>query len=420
MGVVTIGCDVGQRVDPTAIAVCEREQPGKGQPDRFIVRHLERLEIGTPYPDIAARIAAVYRGVVARMTARLSEEQTYKQAVGELRGYLRPDGVLWGEAADSVTLMVDATGVGTPVVDLIREQAGSGGCPAHGRVLHLRRPLQPPHREHARGASAKPSSSPGCNHYCSTSASGSRRRSRPAPLADELLNYEIRVTADANVTAGAFKTCTHDDLVYRSRPPVLHGRPSTRAGSHATPDILNRSEEAMNKELYDQATYPGVQVARSDVLLRRLADRAKEQALAALTAALVRPEALALADALAEPLAEATAAAAGPLAAVDAARKAFAKEQESVTARLAAFWASKRRTDPDDRERPPEQDTPKVQELRAALFAAEQAAQPYARRVAYHEEQIAGLLRAPRPDCRVLERLGVGIYEPCKPNGASS
>lgn len=176
----------------------------------------------------------------------------------------------------------------------------------------------------------------------------------------------------------------------------------------------------MNQEVYEQATYPGVQAATSTTLLSRLADVAREQALEALTAALVRPEALALADALAETLADASAAAAEPLAAVDAARKALAKEQQSVTARLAAFWADKRHADPDDRERPPEQDTPDVQELKAALAAAEQAAQPFARRVAYHEEQIAGLLRAPRPDCRILERLGLGTNTPCPPKGAPS
>jgi hypothetical protein len=73
-----------------------------------------------------------------------------------------------------------------------------------------------------------------------------------------------------------------------------------------------------------------------------------------------------------------------------------------VTARLAAFWASKRRADPDDREREPVKDTPEVQELRAALAEAERAAMPFAQRAAYHEEQIAGLLRAPAADPAVL------------------
>ena len=120
-------------------------------------------------------------------------------------------------------------------------------------------------------------------------------------------------------------------------------------------------------------------------------------------------------------MAKAREAAAKPLAAVDAARKALAKEQCSVTARLAAFWASKRRADPNDREREPVKDTPEVQELRAALAEAERAAMPFAQRAAYHEEQIAGLLRAPAPDPAVLEALGLGRYVACssKVNSAS-
>lgn len=230
MAVVTIGCDVGQRVDPTAIAVCEREQPGKGQPDRFIVRHLERLEIGTPYPDIAARIAAVYRGVVARMTARLSEAQTYKQAVGELRGYLLPDGVLWGEAADSVFLMVDATGVGTPVVDLMREQAGLEDAKLTGVFFTSgdRCSVSPGAREGSVGKAYLVSRLQSLLQYKRIRLP---QTAEARALADELLNYEIRVTADANVTAGAFKTGTHDDLVTALGLAVLHDPSKYECGS---------------------------------------------------------------------------------------------------------------------------------------------------------------------------------------------
>lgn len=166
----------------------------------------------------------------------------------------------------------------------------------------------------------------------------------------------------------------------------------------------------MNKELYEQATYPGVCAVTSDALLRRLFERGQAEVLAALAAVVVRREALELANALAEPLSEATAAAAAPLAAVDTARLALANEQKRVTACLAAFYASERRADPDDRERPPGQDTPEVQRLRGELAAAEKAAEHFVRRVAYHEEQIAGLLRAPEPDRLILERLGLGVY----------
>jgi hypothetical protein len=91
MGVV-IGVDIGQRVDPTAIAVAEyedrappptparilvtggrmTEQPAVyPQPDyHFLIRHLERLPLGTPYPQVAERVAAVARGVRERSGAR--------------------------------------------------------------------------------------------------------------------------------------------------------------------------------------------------------------------------------------------------------------------------------------------------------------------------------------------------------------
>jgi len=161
----------------------------------------------------------------------------------------------------------------------------------------------------------------------------------------------------------------------------------------------------MNRELYEQATYPGINRASSAMLLRSLADVGREQALAALTAALVRPEALALAEALAEPLAEAQEAAAEPLAAVDAARKALTKEKQGVISRVAAFYNAARRRDEGDRERPPEQDTPAVQELTASLAVAEQAAMPFKQRADYHLEQVEGLRRAPAPDPGTLAAL---------------
>ncbi len=73
-----IGADIGQARDPTALAVIETVA------DRVQVRHLERLPLGTLYPQVVSRIAAV---------------------VGSLPG------------AD---LVVDATGVGRPIVDQLR------------------------------------------------------------------------------------------------------------------------------------------------------------------------------------------------------------------------------------------------------------------------------------------------------------
>jgi hypothetical protein len=66
VGAVTIGVDVGQRVDPTAIAVVDAEYRAGGVV-HHVARHLERLPLNTPYPEIGARVAQVVAGV-ARQT----------------------------------------------------------------------------------------------------------------------------------------------------------------------------------------------------------------------------------------------------------------------------------------------------------------------------------------------------------------
>lgn len=125
---------------------------------------------------------------------------------------------------------------------------------------------------------------------------------------------------------------------------------------------------------------------------------------------MTRPEALALAAALeGEPLQKAHEAAVEPLAVVDAARKALAKERQSIAGCLAAFWNSKPRGDPDDREREPVKQTEEVRAPKTALVAAEQAAQPFTQRVQYHEGQIAGLRAPPAPDPAILACLGMAL-----------
>jgi hypothetical protein len=71
-----VGVDIGQARDPTALAVLEG----------FAVRWVERMPLGTAYPLVVDRIAAVAR------------------------------------AAGDAPIAVDATGVGRAVVDLLRER----------------------------------------------------------------------------------------------------------------------------------------------------------------------------------------------------------------------------------------------------------------------------------------------------------
>jgi hypothetical protein len=91
-----IGVDLGQKHDFTAIAVVERQAGGLPHfltpwtipQTTYGLRHLERIQLGTPYPRVVERIGCL---------TRLPQIQQRS------------------------TLVVDATGVGTPVVDLLRQ-----------------------------------------------------------------------------------------------------------------------------------------------------------------------------------------------------------------------------------------------------------------------------------------------------------
>ena len=103
MSEFVVGVDLGQKQDYTALCVVERAELMLDDRDprtwqcrretRFEVRHLERMKLRTPYPAVVARI----------------REVAMDPALGERR-----------------SLVVDATGVGAPVVDLL--YAAGVGC----------------------------------------------------------------------------------------------------------------------------------------------------------------------------------------------------------------------------------------------------------------------------------------------------
>ena len=124
-----MGVDIGQKRDPTAICVAEAEDRGK---QHFLVRFLERLPLGTAYPDVARRVGEIVTQI---------EKKTRYYPV----------------------LYVDATGVGMPIVDLLQEEAP---C-AHPRAVYF---------THGTGASRKATRS---SWGRPISSAASRRCSRP-------------------------------------------------------------------------------------------------------------------------------------------------------------------------------------------------------------------------------------------------
>ena len=105
-----IGVDLGQRRDFTAIAVVERDWEQFPVPEFirtgvdgrwwFRVRMLERLRLGTPYPDVVQRVKYISEMPLIALNR---------------------------------TVVVDGTGVGAPVVDMLR-RAGMG-CMIHPVII---------------------------------------------------------------------------------------------------------------------------------------------------------------------------------------------------------------------------------------------------------------------------------------------
>lgn len=219
MGIVTIGIDIGKKRDPTAIAVCEKEDRPSGRIQtitrtvyhhknyrtigdhglitrvldphdegeeveckaeimeaHFLVRHLERLPLQTPYPKVVKRI----------------EEITFKIK----------------EMEKEPLIYVDSTGVGQPVIDMMEASNIKGIIYAvyftHGDRLSVQG------YQFTLGKAYLVSRlqallQSGRVHLPNTQESEN--------LARELLDYEIHVDEKANDTYGAFKVGSHDDLV---------------------------------------------------------------------------------------------------------------------------------------------------------------------------------------------------------------
>jgi hypothetical protein len=181
-----IGLDLGQMHDPSAIAILERTQPVLGR-DPFTlrwnapicraVRFLQRIPLDTPYPDIVD----IVRDVV-----------------------LHPEIQPWRR-----TLILDATGVGKPVVDmfvraklpcrLVPVTITSGdrqSCEAdHWRV---------PKRDLITGLLVL---------FQSEKLQICGQLSEAKVLLNELSNMRVKVSLDGHEKYGAWREGEHDDLV---------------------------------------------------------------------------------------------------------------------------------------------------------------------------------------------------------------
>lgn len=190
---VMIGLDIGQKIDPTALVVVEafREKRPSGRTEHeYIARVMERLPLGTPYPDVAKRVTQLVRNILDRSRPALT-------------------------SPPRITLVVDITGVGRPVCDIIRNDLEDAGIRikiteatfTYGDTITGR----PGQREMRVGKAGLVSRL--------QAVFQTRRLAMPdnhpeaAAMTRELMDYEIKVDPDGDAKFGAFRVGSHDDLV---------------------------------------------------------------------------------------------------------------------------------------------------------------------------------------------------------------
>ena len=179
---VLIGVDIGQKRDPTAICIAEIEDRyvDSRQEEHYLIRHLERMTLGTPYPDVARRVGELTHAVQRRTGA---EPELY----------------------------VDATGVGKPIVDLLQER--SCVSPIAVYFTHGDRRNEETSTDGKQVKLGKAFLVSRLQALLQTHRLHLPNTAEAQALAKELLDYEIRVDENANDRYGAFRVGTHDDLV---------------------------------------------------------------------------------------------------------------------------------------------------------------------------------------------------------------
>jgi hypothetical protein len=195
VGPIAVGVDVGQKRDPTAVAVLEVEERPRSADghsrldDYYVVRFLERLPLGTPYPDVACRVAGILTKLDERAAMRV-----------------RP------------SVYLDATGVGQPVVDLLTA-TGVTATPVY--FTHGDRCTP---RQDGTVVLGKALLVSQLQVLLQSGRVLLPRTMEARVLAEELLNFELRVDEKANESFGAFKVGTHDDLVSALGLAVMAGQ----------------------------------------------------------------------------------------------------------------------------------------------------------------------------------------------------
>ncbi|MCH8997857.1 MAG: hypothetical protein IID48_06265 [Proteobacteria bacterium] len=200
-----IGVDLGQARDYTAIAILERfeELTGEAAKGRWLTQvryempHLERPPLGTSYPAIIDRL----KDLIARLPAH-----------------------------ERLRILVDRTGCGRPVVDLMRKEKLSvipititaGGSVTGGSFGGY----NVPKRELVSNLAIL---------FQSARLKISRALPEAPQLIEELQNFKMKITLAGNDTYEAWRESDHDDLVLAAAMAAWYGEKKLHSILHLPP-----------------------------------------------------------------------------------------------------------------------------------------------------------------------------------------
>ena len=182
-----VGLDLGQKQDPTALAVVEwAEYVGAWDAVAFehrketslSLRHLERMPLGTPYPEVVYRVGCTMRS---------------RQLAGAERRYLVVDGTGVGPAVVDLLLLEDLQAKLWPVTitsgDTERYADGYYRVPKRDLIVGLQVLMQQCGLQIAEGMK------------------------EGATLAREMAEMRVKISGSGNEQFGAWRSGEHDDLV---------------------------------------------------------------------------------------------------------------------------------------------------------------------------------------------------------------
>lgn len=226
---ILVGVDVGQKVDPSCIAVVEAKQVHRGR--QRIARHVPAGVTNSGYREAYDEWEKVFETEYTILSIRPLPLQTSYLEVGErIASILCDDRVLHRER----TLRVDVTGVGAPVLEVIQgalsSRAGASGVIVKGITF-----THGDKYDNHTGVMGKA-------FLVSRLQSLIQQQLIAAPdvpsvrdMIEELKVYEIKIDQDGNDKYGAFKVGTHDDMVTALGLAILEDPFAQRISSF--PDI---------------------------------------------------------------------------------------------------------------------------------------------------------------------------------------